>query len=124
MENMGNGKKIELSFFDAREASRSKKATIHGSGKLGFTLDAIHYLSLDQGKYLRIAINEADELDENLYLEVSDIEVPGSYRTVKAGKYIYLNTAGLFDHIGYDYKNNTISFTILPIEIEDKRSTN
>ncbi len=118
---MSVDKKIALSFFDAREASRSKKATIHRSGKLGFTSDAINYLALDRGKYLRIARNEADELDENLYLEVSNIEVPGSFKTIKAGEYMYLNTAGLFDQIGFDYKNNSISFTILPIEIEGKR---
>lgn len=39
-----------------------------------------------------------------------------NFKVNKAGQYYYVNTAALFDNLKYNYKDNTISFSIITVD--------
>lgn len=103
---------IKLSFIKADSLEKNCKATIHKSGKLGFTENAIKKMQLDSSKGVMIAQNEDDKSDTSFYLAVVEHNTPDTFRVSKAGAYYYLNTKALFDKLGMDYLNETFAFDI------------
>ncbi len=103
---------IQLRFFNSNELDRNLKASIHKTGKLGFTVEAARKLDLENNKSFSIACNEADANDKNLYVVVNKEKITGSFNVSKAGDYYYVNTKVLFDNLKWDYANNIISFDI------------
>jgi hypothetical protein len=103
---------MKIKFFTVADLDRNLKATIHRSGKLGFTKDAADKLQLKASTSANIGMNEEDPSDEKLYMVFYDNPVSGSFRVVKAGSYFYLSTKPLFDTLKYDYLNESISFDI------------
>ena len=62
------------------------KAAIHKSGKLGFSQSAIDKLGLNQDTYVKLAVNEGDSKDTNLYLVIAK-EIDGeTLKDNKAGE--------------------------------------
>lgn len=103
---------IKISYYNPNSVSINRKATIHKTGKLGFTIESIKFLDFENKKYVRIGVNDIDKTDTSLYITASEENVENSFKISNAGKYVYLNTTALFDEIGLDYKNNKISFFI------------
>lgn len=103
---------MKLKFYNPDHLDRNLKATIHKTGKLGFTVQAAEKMGLGEGKSVAIGRNEEDENDENLYLMVNQHRGEDSFPVYKAGAYFYLNTKALFDSFKWDYLSNTISFEI------------
>lgn len=91
------------------------KATIHRTGKLGFTLETIKELQLDSTKNIKLATNGADKNDKNLYMFITTNDDNESFPVIKAGTYIYLNTTNTFEEMGFDFKKYRISFTIISV---------
>ncbi len=108
---------MKLKFLNPEKGEKNLKATIHKSGKLGFTIQAAEKLKLEKGKSIGIAINEDDENDKNLYVEIYSENKPHSLSALKAGDYFYLNTKDLFNSLKMDYVNKFISFNISEIDI-------
>ncbi len=103
---------IKLKFFNPQTVDKNIKATVHKTGKLGFTVEAAKKLSLDVGMSMKIAINEGDEADTNLYgVLYLNIEEQ-SFKIYRAGKYYFLNLKPLLDTIKLDYKQNTYIYDI------------
>ncbi len=96
------------------------KATPHRTGKTGFSGEAITYLGIKEGMYLRVASNEDDPNDENLYGALSAEQGDDGLRICKAGRYYYVNTRGLYDQIGFDYAAGKYTFDISKIKIGDE----
>lgn len=97
------------------------KATIHKSGKLGFSQSAINRLELSQDTYVKLAINESDSRDTNLYLLIVK-EIDGETLKVnKAGEYYYLNTKDFFNEWGIDFRKKRIIYDIVDIEYEGEK---
>ena len=97
------------------------KATIHKSGKLGFSRSAISRLKLNQDTYAKLAINESDSKDTNLYLLIVK-EIDGETLKVnKAGEYYYLNTKDFFNEWGIDFRKKRIIYDIVDIEYEGNK---
>ena len=96
---------IKLSFIKPNELEKNCKATIHKSGKLGFTDNAIKKLNLANAKGVMIAQNESDPTDTSFYLQVLTEENADAFKVSKAGAYYYINTKALFDKLKLDYLN-------------------
>jgi hypothetical protein len=100
---------MKLSFLEIDINKAKPKATIHFSGKLGFNMEAIEFMKLENQDSYLIATNE--EKEGVFYLLKSD-KTSGVAKIAKAGAYYYLNVGDAFEKLGYDYKGNTIMFDI------------
>jgi hypothetical protein len=109
---------LKLRMLKAEETGRKAKATIHTSGKLGFSGDAIDYLAIKEGKSIQFAQNEDDEKDINLYAVLYDTMQEGALRINKAGSYYYVNTKSLFDTLYIPYKDKRIIYDLVKFEYE------
>lgn len=106
-------KKIKLAELD-----KNLRASVHKTGKLGFTYEAAKKLKLEEQKSADFATNEEDAEDTNFYLLLYPEDKQGDFKVVKAGAYFYINTKVLFDNLKVDYSGEAISFDIIPQEHE------
>lgn len=113
-------KYMKLKVIKAEESGRKIKATVHASGKLGFSAEAIRYLNIKESKSIEFAINEEDPDDLNLYGFIYQDKQEGAFNINKAGLYYYVNTKTLFDNLGVNYKNKTIIYDLVKGEYEGK----
>ena len=109
---------MKLKFIKAEDLDRNAKGTVHTSGKLGFSSDAMSLLGLDEKKFIAFATNEEDKTDENLYAVVYGSAQEGAFKINKAGEYFYVNTKSMFEALGIDYKNVKIIYDIIKTEYE------
>ena len=107
---------MKLKYINAEDSERNAKATVHASGKLGFSSDAIEYLDITEGKAIQFAQNAEDVNDLNLYAVVHGSSQEGAFRLNKAGKYYYVNTRNMFDNLNIDYKHTKIIYDLVKIE--------
>src|SRR5688500_8731465 len=108
---------MKISFFNSQQYDGNAKATIHTTGKLGFTEAAIRMLKLSEKKGIRIGRNSEVPGEKDLYVELLDELSEDAFKINKAGLYYYLNTKSLFDSMGFPYRNKRVSFDIIPIEV-------
>ncbi|MHA8100725.1 hypothetical protein PQG46_02700 [Aquirufa nivalisilvae] len=104
---------MKLKFYNAAELDAKMKATVHSSGKLGFSIEANRILNLKDIKSVEIGTNEEDTMDFNLYMILHYEVKPGAFKLIKVGNYFNLNTKGLFDSLKVDYKNLTVIYDIV-----------
>lgn len=110
---------LEIEFYKAKELIKNLKATVHKTGKLGFTSNAASCLNLSNAKSANIGFNKQDTSDKNLYLFIYENK-DGDFNVVKAGEYYYVSTKVLFDNLKIDYINDNVSFDITPMEQDGK----
>jgi hypothetical protein len=111
---------MKLKFINPEALDKNLKATVHKSGKLGFTMDAARKLKLGEGKSASIAINEDDVSDENLYVVIHEGLRNDAYKISKAGQYYYINTKALLDHLKINYLKQNVVFDISREFIENQ----
>lgn len=109
---------MKLKFFNSSELGAKMKATVHTSGKLGFSIEANRILNLAEIRSIQIASNEEDPADLNLYMVLNNEVVPGAFKLIKVGNYFNLNTKGLFDNLKVDYKNLTVIYDIVKTDYQ------
>lgn len=103
---------LNLKFIEVDSSPIKPKATIHYSGRLGFSSEAIKFMNLENNRAFKVAVSDNDGTAvKNLYL-IEDKDVSGVAKVSKAGEYYYLNVGTLFEDLGFDYKNYTIIFDI------------
>ncbi len=112
---------MKLEFFDADEIQGNAKCTIHKSGKLGFSMDAINLLGITEGKSIGIAKGEDYDESGSLYLKVFEGAQKGAFSISKAGEYYYLNTKNLFNKLELDYRKDKIIYDVAEIELEGEK---
>ena len=110
---------MKIKFIKASELDKNLKATIHKSGKFGFTIEAAGKLGLNETKSISIGVNEDDLEDANLYVAVNNGVEKDAFKVNKAGGYYYVNTKLLFDNLKIDYANKSIMFDIVEEKIDD-----
>lgn len=109
---------MKLKFIEPQSLEKNVKATVHKTGKLGFTVEAAKKLKLSNEKSMAIAINEDDPNDLNLYTIVYPTKEKGAFNVAKAGDYYYVNTKPLFDSLKVDYVNDYVAYEIMEDEID------
>jgi hypothetical protein len=115
-----NNETMKLKFLKAEEPGRKAKATVHSTGKLGFSKEAVEYLGIKEGKSIQFAQDEENPDDLNLYAVVHLGTPEGAFRINKAGHYFYLNTTNLFDSLKLDYKSKKIIYDLVKIQYDGK----
>ena len=100
-----------ISIIDISQFRVKLKATIHASGRLGFTKDTADFLNLSSFPCVLVASDDEDP--ELLYMALLSQEMPNSMRVQLSGKYFYIQTNLLFDNLGFDYKKKTIMFDLI-----------
>ena len=106
-------RKTMISLLDIGQYSVKLKATIHQTGRLGFTAETAKALSLTNQMHVQFARD--DEGDRALYMVLREEEVGNSFRVMKAGQYFYLPTKQMFDAFGEDYINKVVMFDLTPV---------
>ncbi len=87
------------------------KATIHSSGRLGFTADTANKLNLSEHKYIKFAKDDEDE--NELFMVFVSNEDDDTFKVTRSGKYFYLPTTAMFQSFGYDFKKFNIMFDLV-----------
>jgi hypothetical protein len=103
---------MKIKFFNPDSLDKNLKATVHKSGKLGFTVDAARRLKLETNKSAAIGTNEDDPLDDSLYIIIYNEVRSGAFRIAKAGQYYYINLKALFDALKINYKQESVVYDI------------
>lgn len=110
---------IKFDFKSPQDTTGVIKATVHKSGKLGFSSGAMKKLKLDENRYFRIATNAADPEDENIYLVEANEGEDDVFKANKAGKYYYIRIKHILDELDIDYKDDRVIYDIKREETED-----
>lgn len=92
-------------------------ASIHKTGRLGFSAGTIKLMNLDGNKHIKIGQIENEK--DIFYLFVLDKEDDESFKVISAGSYFYLNTTFLFDELKIDYRNGC-GFKVTKVDDEKK----
>lgn len=100
-----------ISIIKTRDFNVKLKATIHSSGRLGFTSETAAALSLSFSPFVKFAKDDEDEL--SLYLLITTQEDEDTFRVSKSGSYYYLPTSLMFESFGYDFKKYNIIFDMV-----------
>ncbi len=103
---------MKIKFFNPDSLDKNLKATVHKSGKLGFTVDAARRLNLETNKSAAIGTNEDDPSDDSLYIIIYNEVRSGAFRIAKAGQYYYINLKALFDALKINYKQESVVYDI------------
>lgn len=94
------------------------KATIHSSGRLGFTANTAASLALSNKTYIKFG--KDDENDNELFLIIVDEDDEDTFRVIRSGKYYYLPTTAMFQSFGYDFKKYNIMFDMVRMSDYDE----
>ena len=104
---------MRLKILSSKDYNVKLKATIHSSGKLGFTEATARKLRLSTASAVKFAQDTEDE--DVLYL-INLLEGDSdSFPVSKAGNYFYVNAKGLFDALQIDYINNVVMFDMIDV---------
>ena len=106
---------MKLQILSAKEYNVKLKATIHSTGKLGFTEATAKELKLTTESGVKFAMSE----DNELYLINCPARDDDAFKVLKAGDYFSVNTKALFDSLGYDYRKNNIMFDMVKEVVDD-----
>uniref|UniRef100_A0A832D0P7 Uncharacterized protein n=1 Tax=Ignavibacterium album TaxID=591197 RepID=A0A832D0P7_9BACT len=112
---------MEINYWKPTTSLGVVKATIHQSGKLGFSQAAIDKLNLSQNTYIMIGTNKENKKDSNIYMAISKESNDLAIKVNKAGNYYYLNTKDFFNEIGVDYKSKSVIYDIVDISSNNEK---
>jgi len=109
---------MKITIYKPSQLDKNIKATVHKTGKLGFTSDAAIKLRLSEIKNADFGEN-SEPVSESvgvpdtfLYMILYDREVSDSFKVSLAGDYYYVNTKILFDNLRIDYTKGDIIYDI------------
>lgn len=103
---------VKFKFLSPKDNLGVVKATVHKTGKMGFSTGAIKLMDLEKNKYFKLALNEEDENDKSLYLIPAQEIGKETFVTSKAGAYYYLKVKHILDELGVDYQYETVIYDI------------
>lgn len=107
---------LELNFFTSSDKYGVIKATVHRTGKLGFSSGAAKYMELDKKSFFLIGTSGNDH---SLYLVPTNEESDNSFKLVKAGEYYYIFIKNVLLDLKLDYKNESIIYDISEEEYKE-----
>jgi hypothetical protein len=107
-----------ITFIKTSDFNVKLKATIHASGRLGFTSETADKLRLSEQTYIKFA--KDNELENDFYLVIVNEEDEDAFSVVKSGKYYYLPTTALFQSLGIDFKKYNVIFDMVRMKDYDE----
>ncbi|MEZ4778411.1 MAG: hypothetical protein R2786_03420 [Flavobacteriaceae bacterium] len=110
---------IELDFFQPSDKYGVIKATVHKTGKLGFSSGADKLMELNSRTFFLVGNNKNDSQDDSLYLVPTEDDSDNSFKLSKAGDYYYINIKSVLRQLKINYKHESIIYDIEEIENEN-----
>lgn len=112
----------DFEFFEPEEGLGSVRATVHKTGRLGFTLGAGKLIDFEKNKLFKIG-KKKDTADDVLFLIPVETEDEFTFKIMKAGVYYSLKIKRLLGQLNIDYRNEgeNISFDIDEVKENGKR---
>lgn len=95
------------------------KATVHTSGKLGFSEVTAKELGLFNNEEHFVQFAQDTEDPSVLYLINGTADDGDSFKVCKSGAYFYINAKLMFDSLGVDYINKTIIYDMIKSSNEE-----
>lgn len=99
-----------FTILSAKDYSQKLKASIHATGRLGFTEATAGTLGLTKDSCVSFAKDDAEDV---LYMINNVADTPDAFKVLKSGAYFSVNTKSLFDALDYDYKKKNIMFDLV-----------
>ena len=96
--------------LNSGDYTKKLKATIHRTGKLGFTKETADELKLNETLFVRFA-NDLEDPNV-IYLAISKEEKPGCFKLMKSSDYYSVSTGKMFKELGFDYSKRTVMFDV------------
>lgn len=112
---------LDLEFFDSSSKYGVIKATVHKTGKLGFSSGASKFMNLENVEYVNIGLNKADPEDDCLYMVKVNNETDKSFKVVKAGDYFYVFIKNILRELSIDYKNESVIYDIEEMQQQENK---
>jgi len=112
---------LDLEFFDSSSKYGVIKATVHKTGKLGFSSGASKFMNLENVDYVNIGLNKGNPEDDCLYIVKVNVETDKSFKVVKAGDYFYVFIKNILREQSIDYKNESVIYDIEEIQQQENK---
>lgn len=100
-----------IQFEDPNKNNAVIKASIHKTGKLGFSSGAQEFMNINEESYFKIGFNNNDLTDQNIYMVPCE-KSSEAFKASKAGMYFYINLKHVFDKRGLEYKKGSNIYDI------------
>ena len=95
------------------------KATVHTSGKLGFSEVTAKELGLFNNEVHFVQFAQDTEDPSVLYLINRTADDRDSFKVCKSGAYFYINAKLMFDSLGVYYTNKTVIYDMIKSQTEE-----
>ena len=101
---------MAITILSAKRFATTLKATIHRTGRLGFTAETATALDLNAEKFAKFA---QDNENDSLYLIIINEGDEDAFPVRENGGYYFIATKVMFDTLGFNYENGNIMFDLV-----------
>ena len=101
---------MAITILSAKRFATTLKATIHRTGRLGFTAETATALDLNAEKFAKFA---KDDENGSLYLIIINEGSEDAFSIRESSGYYYVPTKVMFDTLGFNYENGDIMFDLV-----------
>lgn len=110
---------MKLKFIAPPEPLVKYTANVHSTGRIGFSIKAAKAFKIDTTKSMKLAINEEDKSDDNIYGVLLDkVDEANAYIIKKNAGYHSIYAKGFFEEANIKYGAGDISYSITEEEID------
>ncbi|MBK5272716.1 MAG: hypothetical protein JJE22_17085 [Bacteroidia bacterium] len=109
---------MKLKFISPAKQTPVYRASVHRTGRIGFTIETAKEFGITIDKSMGIAVNEDDPNDTAIYGMLHDKGKPDTYKIMKGGNYHSVNARSFFDTVGIDYSKGDIYYNVSGIDID------
>ena len=101
---------MAINILSAKKFATTLKATIHKTGRLGFTDETAKALDFKSGKFAKFA---QDDENGALYLIINSEGSEDAFSVKESSGYYYVSTKVMFDTLGFEYETGNIMFDLV-----------
>ncbi len=112
-----------LEIFSAKKFRSNAKATVHATGKIGFSIVAAELLELTKGTGIIVGRQRGESGHSSLVIIVVSATNQEAFPVRQVGEYYQIDASRLLDDLDVDYKERSLIYNISAVEDEDGRKT-
>ena len=101
--------------LSVRDYSERLRASVQSDGRLNFAEDTGKTLLLEDKLPIKLCMDD----DDVMYMVLAKNDDEDAFKIRKSGSYFYVPLALLFDSLGIDYVNNSVSFRLVRLQSLD-----
>ena len=104
-----------MRLLSVRDYSERLRASVQSDGRLNFAEDTGKTLLLEDKLPIKFCMDD----DDVMYMVLAKNDDEDAFKIRKSGSYFYVPLALLFDSLGIDYVNNSVSFRLVRLQSLD-----